>query len=159
MNDCIVTLRSSTLREEWSLPIFPSTSSVGLLFLLVATVLLDSVCGLVRSFLAFLIVGFSAVGIAAVCGCNVPALMETLKYHPIILYGGKFFMSYALGLSLHLRSETSCRRCRDVVIVVLRLLSGKAHLEEHSEQFSVDHFRCVGFLPVLDRGQASRSEG
>ncbi len=62
-------------------------------------------------------------------------------------------------LSLHLRSETSCRRCRDVVIVVLRLLSGKAHLEEHSEQFSVDHFRCVGFLPVLDRGQASRSEG
>ena len=97
MNDCIVTLRSSTLREEWSLPIFPSISSVGLLFLLVATVLLDSVCGLVRSFLAFLIVGFSAVGIAAVCGCNVPALMETIKYHPIILYGGKFFMSYALA--------------------------------------------------------------
>ncbi|KAK8805128.1 hypothetical protein WA538_001702 [Blastocystis sp. DL] len=40
--------------------------------------------------------GFSAVGIAALCGCNVPALMETIKYHPIILYGGKFFMSYAL---------------------------------------------------------------
>ena len=44
-----------------------------------------------------LIIGFSAVGIAAVCGCNVPALMEAIKYHPIILYGGKFFMSYALA--------------------------------------------------------------
>lgn len=37
------------------------------------------------------------MGIAAVCGCNIPALMETIKYHPIILYGGKFFMSYALA--------------------------------------------------------------
>lgn len=44
----------------------------------------------------FISLGFSAVGIAALCGCNVPALMETIKYHPIILYGGKFFMSYAL---------------------------------------------------------------
>ena len=42
-------------------------------------------------------VGFSAVGIAALCGCNVPALMEAIKYHPIVLYGGKFFLSYALG--------------------------------------------------------------
>ena len=41
--------------------------------------------------------GFSAVGIAALCGCNVPALMEAIKFHPIVLYGGKFFLSYALG--------------------------------------------------------------
>lgn len=43
------------------------------------------------------VVGFSAVGIAALCGCNVPALMEAIKFHPIVLYGGKFFLSYALG--------------------------------------------------------------
>ena len=47
------------------------------------------------SYFSFL--GFSAVGVAALCGCNIPALMETIKYHPIILYGGKFFMSYALA--------------------------------------------------------------
>ena len=41
--------------------------------------------------------GFSAAGIAACCGCNVPALIEAIKFHPIILYGGKFFLSYALG--------------------------------------------------------------
>lgn len=23
--------------------------------------------------------------------------MEAIKYHPIVLYGGKFFLSYALG--------------------------------------------------------------
>ena len=41
--------------------------------------------------------GFTGAGIAALCGCNLPALMEAIKFHPIVLYGLKFFMSYALG--------------------------------------------------------------
>ena len=41
--------------------------------------------------------GFSLVGCAALCGCNIPAVMEAIKFHPIILYSGKFLLSYALG--------------------------------------------------------------
>ena len=41
--------------------------------------------------------GFTGAGIAALCGCNLPALMEAIKFHPIVLYSLKFLMSYALG--------------------------------------------------------------
>ncbi|CBK21938.2 Succinate dehydrogenase cytochrome b560 (SDHC) [Blastocystis hominis] len=41
--------------------------------------------------------GFTAAGITACCGVSVPALIEAIKFHPLILYGGKFFLTYALG--------------------------------------------------------------
>ena len=27
----------------------------------------------------------------------MPALIEAIKFHPLILYGGKFFLTYAFG--------------------------------------------------------------
>ena len=85
------------LEEEWFPPIFPSTRSAGLLFLLVATVSVVWVSGVVSSYEISLLIGFTIGGCAALCGCNVPALMEAIKFHPIILYSGKFLMTYALG--------------------------------------------------------------
>ena len=83
--------------EEWSLLIFPFTRSAGLLFPLVATVSGVWVSGVVRYTVFHFIIGFTLGGCAALCGCNVPALMEAIKFHPIILYSGKFLMTYALG--------------------------------------------------------------
>ena len=37
------------------------------------------------------------MGTLAFCGVNIPALLEAVKYHPLILYSGKFLLSYALG--------------------------------------------------------------
>lgn len=85
------------LEEEWSLLIFPFTRSTGLLFPLVATVSVVWVSGVVECFLLSLLVGFTLAGCAALCGCNLPALMEAIKFHPIVLYSGKFLMTYALG--------------------------------------------------------------
>ena len=85
------------LEVEWYLPIFPFTNFTGLLFLLVVIVLLVQVFILVYFDIFVLFLGFTGAGIAALCGCNLPALMEAIKFHPIVLYGLKFFMSYALG--------------------------------------------------------------
>ena len=85
------------LEVEWYPPIFPFTNFTGLLFLLVVIVLLVQVFILVYFDIFVLFLGFTGAGIAALCGCNLPALMEAIKFHPIVLYGLKFFMSYALG--------------------------------------------------------------
>ena len=85
------------LEEEWSLPIFPFTSSTGLLFLPVATVSLVLVSGVVCIDPFCESIGFTVAGCAALCGCNIPAVIEAMKFHPILLYSGKFLLTYALG--------------------------------------------------------------
>ena len=85
------------LEVEWYLPIFPFTNFTGLLFLLVVIVSLVQVFILVCFDIVILSLGFTGVGVAALCTCNVPALMEAIKFHPIVLYSLKFLMSYALG--------------------------------------------------------------
>ena len=68
------------------------------------------------------VLGFSAAGVAACCGCNVPALIEAIKFHPIILYGGKFFLSYALSYHYICGLRHIVSRYLVMFILVLRVL-------------------------------------
>ena len=67
--------------------------------------------------------GFTGVGVAALCTCNVPALMEAIKFHPIVLYGLKFFMSYALGYHYFCGLRHIVFLIYSISFIVLRLLS------------------------------------
>lgn len=59
--------------------------------------------------------GFTAAGITACCGVSVPALIEAIKFHPLILYSGKFLLTYAFGY------HYVCG-LRHIVLVCARLL-------------------------------------
>ena len=67
--------------------------------------------------------GFTGAGIAALCGCNLPALMEAIKFHPIVLYSLKFLMSYALGYHYFCGLRHIVFLIYSISFIVLRLLS------------------------------------